>query len=123
MIAHVSVSKRWLPWVMLYFLLWAAGTCYFLSSMIFSLNPFNNLIMRLLAFFVLLHIFAWDIHVLLPILSARQKYLPLTCMCSHILLLLYCVSGLEYKESTPEPSATRLLKILFYVYYFFAFKV
>lgn len=30
--------------------------------------------------------------------------------CSYI-----CVSGLEYKESTPEPSATRLLKILFYV--------
>lgn len=27
------------------------------------------------AFFVLLHIFAWDIHVLLPILSARQRYL------------------------------------------------
>ena len=54
--------------------------------------------------------------------QGKNTYLWLACVhiscCSCI-----CVSGLEYKESTSEPSATRLLKILFYVYYFFAFKV
>lgn len=55
------------------------------------LNPFNTLTMRLLAFFVLLHIFVWDIHVLLPILSAEQKYLPLICMTYLAALISVCL--------------------------------
>ena len=46
--------------------------------------------------------------------KAKIPYLWLACV--HIFCCSYiCVSGLEYKESTPEPSATRLLKIPFYV--------